>query len=170
MTIENPQYRQPQSDNQLLETYFMFNMTKVPNMTYFCQRVNLPALNLEGIEQPSRYGARIFKAGDAYNHEDLTVEFLVDEEMKNWLEIHDWLRSAANYKDTKEFVGEDVFTTGAELMILNSSYQPQLVVEFSNVIPTSIGGLQFDSTTEDPQAITATATFKFTTYDIIRNS
>jgi hypothetical protein len=108
MVVENPYNRQAQTDNQLLETYFLFNMTKVPAMSYFCQRVNLPSLNLEGIEQPSRYGARIFKAGDAYNHEDLTIEFLVDEKMQNWLEIHDWLRSCANYKDSKEYVDDSI--------------------------------------------------------------
>tara|TARA_E500000318_G_scaffold31802_1_gene31625 strand:+ start:930 stop:1442 length:513 start_codon:yes stop_codon:yes gene_type:complete len=168
MVVENPYNRQAQTDNQLLETYFLFNMTKVPAMSYFCQRVNLPSLNLEGIEQPSRYGARIFKAGDAYNHEDLTIEFLVDEKMQNWLEIHDWLRSCANYKDSKEYVDDSIHTTGAELLILNSSYKPQFAVEFNSVIPTSISGLQFDSTTQDPQALVATATFKFTTYDITR--
>jgi hypothetical protein len=92
----------------------------------------------------------------------------VDEKMQNWLEIHDWLRSCANYKDSKEYVDDSIHTTGAELLILNSSYKPQFAVEFNNVIPTSISGLQFDSTTQDPQALVATATFKFTTYDITR--
>lgn len=169
MSIENPYNRQAQTDNQLLETYFLFNMQKVPTMTYFCQKVNLPAINLEGIEQPTRYGSRVFKAGDAYSHDDLIIEFLVDEKMENWLELHDWLRSCANYKDTNEYEDDSIHTTGAELLILNSAYQPQHAVEFSNVIPTSVSGLQFDSTTQDPQAMIATATFKFTTYDIIRN-
>ena len=60
--VEKPNDRRPETNNLMLNTYFRFNMTKVPFVTYFCQRVNVPSFGLEAIEQPTSYGARIFKA------------------------------------------------------------------------------------------------------------
>ena len=162
-----PMIREPETDNPMMNTSFRFIMDKVPNMTYFCQRVNLPSLSLVEVEQPTRFGAKLFKAGDGYNYEDLTIEFIVDENMKNWLEIHDWLRSCGNVKDTKEFVGLNKYMTSAELFILNSAYRPIRSVVFNNLIPTSIGSLQFDSSTTETEALIASATFRFSEYDII---
>ena len=165
--VEKPNDRRPETNNLMLNTYFRFNMTKVPFVTYFCQRVNVQSFGLEAIEQPTSYGARIFKAEDAYNYEDLQIEFIVDENMKNWVERHDWLRTCANLKDRKEFESRDVHSTNAELVILNSAYNPIKVVEFTNIIPTSIGQIQFDSTTTDPEPISTTATFRFDYYDVV---
>jgi len=43
-------------------------------------------------------------------------------------------------------------------------------VEFENIIPTSISALEFDSTVSNPDAMVATATFQYTTYEIINLS
>jgi hypothetical protein len=158
--------RQPETDNPMMNTSFKFILAKVPTMTYFCQRVNVPSLNLEGVEQPTRFGTRLYAAGDSYNYEDLSVDFLVDENMKNWLEIYDWLRSCANLKDTKEFEEKERHTTDGELLILNSAYKPIKSISFNNIIPTSIGAIQFDSTTAETEPITSSATFKFSSYEI----
>jgi len=161
-----PMSRQPDTDNPMMNTSFRFLMTKVPNMTYFCQRVNLPSLNLEGIEQPTRFGARLYAAGDGYNYEDLSVDFIVDENMTNWLEIYQWLRSCGNVRDTTEFEDKRKHTTDAELLILNSSYKAIKSVSFNDLIPTSIGTINFDSTTSETEPVIATATFKFSSYEI----
>ena len=158
--------RQPNTDNPMMNTAFRFIMAKVPLMTYFCQRVNLPSLNLEGVEQPTRFGARLYKAGDGYNYEDLSVEFIVDEDMKNWLEIYEWLRSCGSITDAKEFKNREQHTTDAELVILNSAYKAIKSVSFHDIIPTSISSIQFDSTTTETEPIIATATFKFSSYEI----
>tara|TARA_Y100001963_G_scaffold156636_1_gene250740 strand:- start:1282 stop:1833 length:552 start_codon:yes stop_codon:yes gene_type:complete len=165
-TYLQPETRQPVTDNPMMNTSFRFLMTKVPTMTYFCQRVNLPSLTLEAIEQPTRYGTRLYTAGDAYNYEDLSVDFIVDENMKNWLEIYDWLRTCANLKDMKEFEEKEQHTTDAELLILNSAYKAIKSVSFSNLIPTSIGSLQFDSSATETEPVIASATFRFSSYEI----
>ena len=42
---QTPLNRQPDNINPLMNTYFRFIMNKVPTITYFCQRVNLPSLS-----------------------------------------------------------------------------------------------------------------------------
>ena len=165
--LQSQALRQPETNNYLMNTSFRFMLNKTPKITYFCQRANIPDFSLEGIEQPVRYGARVFKAGDKYNYGDLQISFLVDENMENYLEMHDWLRSCANLKDTKEFEGRENFTSGADLYILNSNLRVIKTVRFTDVIPTSLGAINFDSTNSDTEPIVVDATFKFTHYDIL---
>ena len=163
---QTPGNRQPETNNPLMNTYFKFTMDKAPTMTYFCQKVNLPSLSLDGIEQPTPFGGRLYKASDAYTYDDLTIDFIVDENMKNWLELYNWLRSCADLKDYTEFEDIDIHMTNAELLITNSAKQPIKSVHFSHVIPTSVGSIQFDSSTTDTEPIISTASFKFAFYDI----
>jgi len=163
---QTPDNRQPETNNPLMNTYFRFTMAKVPTITYFCQKVNLPSLNLDAIVQPTRFGARLHKSADSYTYDDLTIDFIVDENMKNWLELYDWLRSCSDLIDHTEFEDIDIHTTDAELIITNSAKQPIKSVSFYRVIPTSVGAINFDSSTTDTEPIISTATFRFTSYDI----
>ena len=158
--------RQPKTNNYLMNTSFRFIMDKSPNMVWFCQRVNIPDFSLNAIEQPTRFGARSFKAGDKYNFGDLNISFLVDENMDNYLELHDWLRSCANLEDTTEFEGRERFTTDAELIIVNSAYRPVRSIRFKELIPESLGSVDFESTTGETEPIIVDASFKFVTYEI----
>jgi len=159
--------RQPETNNYLMNTSFRFTLSKTPKITYFCQRANIPDFTLDGIEQPVRFGARVFKAGDKYSYGDLQISFLVDENLENYLEMHNWLRSCANLKDVTEFEGRERFTTTADLHVLNSNSRVIKTVRFTDVIPTSLGSVNFDSTITDIEPIIVDATFKFTHYDIL---
>jgi hypothetical protein len=46
------------------------------------------------------------------------------------------------------------------LHIVTSQYNPAFVVEFRNIFPVSLSGLQFDATITDVEYITAEITFK----------
>ena len=163
---QTPLNRQPDNINPLMNTYFRFIMNKVPTITYFCQRVNLPSLSFDSVEQPTRFGARLYKAGDAYSYEDLNIDFIVDENMKNWNELYEWLRSCANLEDTSEYENPEIHTTDAELIIVNSAKRPIKSISFKNVLPTSLGSLQFDSTTTETEPIICNATFRYTSYSV----
>ena len=86
--------------------------------------------------------------------------------MDNYLELHDWLRSCANLEDTTEFEGRERFTTDAELIIVNSAYRPVRSIRFKELIPESLGSVDFDSTTGETEPIIVDASFKFVTYEI----
>ncbi len=46
---------------------------------------------------------KIRHPGDELNYEDLFIRFLVDENMKNWYQVHDWMREITTPVSTKEF-------------------------------------------------------------------
>ena len=161
--------RQPDNLNPILPTYFQFSMKRCPHLTFFCQGANLPSVSLSVITQPTRF-VNIPHAPGVPEFEDLNINFMVDEELNNWLEIYEWIRSTVHTDDYKEYEKAPNHYTDATLTILNSAMNPKIRVEFYNLLPTSLSGLEFDSTTTNPEALIASATFRYTNYEITKLS
>ncbi len=161
--------RQPDNLNPLLPTYFQFSMKRCPHVTFFCQGANLPSINVSVIEQPTRF-VDIPHAPGVPEFDDLTINFMVDEEMNNWMELYKWIRSTVHTDDYTEYEKAPEHYTDATLTILNSAMNPKIRVQFFNLLPTSLSGLEFDSTTTSPDALIGTATFRYTNYEITKLS
>ena len=70
---------------------FQLSLNKLPGVSYYCQSATVPSLNLAVADQPTMY-RRLPEPGDEINYDDLSIRFLVDEDMKNYISIHNWLR------------------------------------------------------------------------------
>ena len=46
--------RQPSNTNYIQNTGFFFNIQRLPSVQFFCQEVNLPAINFDAIMQTIR--------------------------------------------------------------------------------------------------------------------
>jgi len=152
--------------NPLLTTGFRFLLTRTPNITYFCQAANIPDVNLGEMEQPTVF-IPIKHPGNSFTYGDLEISFIVDEDMENWREIFNWMRSLKNVEDYDEFETEPTtHFSDARLIILNSAMKPNLEIEFKDIFPKSLSGINFTSTTDDSEPVIGSATFAFTSYDI----
>jgi len=167
--------KQIQNRNFLTGVAFKFNLTKFPKVDFFSNSARIPELNLELTRQPS-YLKNIDVPGERLTYGDLTLRFLVDENMENYISVYDWLKglgfpeSAKEYKDlTTDKDGQrdnkEAFCDGT-LRILNSNYREVAKVKFNDLFPTSLTSLDFDATNTDIQYFTAEATFKYTIYNI----
>lgn len=161
--------RQPDNLNPLLPTYFQFSMKRCPHVTFFCQSANLPSISVSVINQPTRF-VNIPHAPGIPEFDDLTINFIVDEELTNWMELYEWIRSTVHTDDHREYEKANEHYTDATLTILNSAMNPKIRVEFYNLLPVNLSGLEFDSTTTSPDALIGTATFRYTNYEITKLS
>lgn len=158
---------QPETHNNLTNNKFRFVLTRCPTMTYFCQRANVPSLSFGTSVQSNPTGISIRRPGTSYVYEDLQVGFAVDENMKNWLEIHDWIKDLGiSYVGATEVLAEAQKVCSAYVLVLNSNYRPILAVKYKNVYPTFLSGIEFDSSLTDTDVVIATATFAYTHYEI----
>jgi hypothetical protein len=165
--FENP--IQPETHNNLTNNKFRFVMTRTPTMTYFCQRANIPSLGFGTSIQSNPTGVTIKRPGTSYVYEDLQVGFAVDENMKNWIEIHNWMLDLGiSHKSPGlyEKLTEKQKVCSAYLLVLNSAYRPIICIKYRNVYPTFLSGVEFDSSLTDTDAVIATATFAYTHYEI----
>ena len=161
--------------NFLSPSGFKFTLTKEPKVSFFCTSARIPELSLDTAIQPS-YLKDLDIPGEKLSYGDLTLKFLVDENMENYMAIHNWLtglgypETTQDYRDaiTKDGVedGKNVFSDGS-LHVLNSNYRDIAIVKFNDLFPTYLSSLDFQATDSDINYFTAEVTFKYTMYDIL---
>ena len=180
MSCSNPQSKQIQNRNYLTATGFKFILAKYPKIDFLSNSVQIPSVNL-GVAIQSTYLKDIPIPGDKLTYDEFTLEFLVDEEMENYLTIHNWIRGLGYPETVKEYadlIFNDPITPGifnaysgeanASLLVYNSNFNPITEIKFQGLFPVSLSAVGFDSRDAQSNYITATATFKYTIYDIIK--
>jgi hypothetical protein len=157
---------QPDNKNGILQTHFQFELRKLTHVTYFCQRINMPGLSLTPVQQPTVFN-NINRAGGALVPENLSVNFMVDEDLKNWLEIYNWLQECSNERDfTKYKSPQEHMVSDGTLLILESNNQPRFRITFNELFPVSLTGLVFQTGQQASVYQYSTATFAYTTFNI----
>ena len=78
--------------NFLSPSGFQFNLARAPKVDFFSNSTRIPGIQLGNIDV-GNYLKSIPVPGDQIQFEDLTLQFLVDENMENYLEIHNWIYS-----------------------------------------------------------------------------
>tara|TARA_B100000929_G_scaffold268720_1_gene237722 strand:+ start:138 stop:611 length:474 start_codon:yes stop_codon:yes gene_type:complete len=147
---------QPKNINPLADVQFKFDVAALPNTTFFIQTVNLPGVTLEAAVMATPQLQNLSRHTGIITYETLELTFMVDEYLKNWQEIYEWI------------VGDENKYTSAVLTILSSAMNPTMEIHFKDIFPTSLSGISFDSTTTDPVYQTGTVSFNYTEY-IIKN-
>ena len=175
MTV-SPFRNQIQNRNFLSPTGFQFSLSKHPKVDFFCTSARLPEINLQ-LAQQSSYLKDLDIPGEKLTYGDLTLRFLVDEDMTNYMAVHNWLTGLGFPESAQDFVDlttdvdgvtnqlEEQFSDGS-LSILNSNYRVNSIVKFRDLFPVSLTSLEFDTSATDIQYFTAEATFKYTVYYI----
>lgn len=144
-------------DNNLLSPLgFAFRMKRAPNVEFQVQQVSVPGMNLGAIQSPTPF-VRITDPGNI-TYDDLQITFLVGENLDSYLEIFNWIEQLGRPDNLNQYSYEK---TDASLMVLNSAKRAVFDIQFTDIFPTSLSGLDFDSTIADVQYISATATFSF---------
>ena len=147
-----------------LPTYYQFTISRLPGVNYFCQTASLPSLSLSQVSMPTRFNT--IQSPSKITFDELTVTFIVDEGMKNWMEIYNWMRSTTNVDSYEQYVADKKQYTTGNLLILNSSKNPKLNITFNRLFPITLSALDFVSTGIDPEPLQATCSFSYTSYDI----
>lgn len=167
---------QPENINFLSPLGFKFTIKKTPHVNYFLQRITIPGLVLGSANQPTFFAFPIPWSGDLLFN-DLTITFKVDEDLKNYLEIWQWMVELGFPSEFKQYrdilhrneeyhpkVGET--TTDGTLIVYSNKMQPQYEIVFEDMWPTTLSDLTFESTNPDVVHITCDVSFKFKLYKI----
>jgi hypothetical protein len=165
--------------NFLSPTGFKFTLTRTPKVAFFCNQANIPDITLGVAVQPS-YTKMLPTPGDIIEFGDLSLRFLVDENLENYMEIQNWIRGLGFPEEIQEFADlensglvkgnyakdrQNIYSDGT-LQVLTSSQIPNFQIRFQDLFPYSLSTMTFDATDTDIQYFTADVSFKYTIYGI----
>ena len=173
--MADPFANQIQNRNFLAPVGFKFTLAKYPKVSFFSNSARIPELSLGTAIQPS-YLKDIDVPGEKLTYGDLTIRFLVDENMKNYMAVHNWLKGIGFPETPQQFKDQttdsegirdekEVFSDGS-LHILNSNFQDVAIVKFNDLFPVALTSLEFDATETDINYFTAEVVMRYTVYSI----
>ncbi len=188
-----PLGRQPEILDYASPTQFRMAINQLPKVEFFITACNLPGINLGEAVFPTPL-KQIPIQGDELTFENLSVSFLVDENLQNYKELHDWLigigfpQSRQQFKNFRsqtanrpgatrgnsQDIGDvqpatpisPMFSDGT-LTILSNKNNPVVEVRFEELSPVALGALTFDQEATDVQYLKATADFNYKYYEIV---
>ena len=168
----------PSSINPLSPNGFMFSIQKIPEVSFFCQQVNLPDLTL-GTPEVATPFSTIVMAGDILTFGTLNIQFLVDDQMTNYKAIHNWLIGLGfpetydqyvsyQQSDTRPMISElSKNFSDATLSILGPNNLAVQTLNFIDAVPISLDSMMFQSTSDDVQYLAGNATFRYSYYKFL---
>ncbi len=179
MAVENAYKRQIENRNFLAPTGFKLVLNRSPKVAFFSNAANIPGITLGEAIQPT-YLKDIPTPGDKIVFDDFTVRFLVDEDLKNYMELQKWIRGLGYPESLQEIYDlqneeRDITTKSSHMMdiysdgtltVLGSSQNAIFKILFRDLWPYSLTTLQFDATDTDVNYFTAEVGFKYTIYNI----
>ena len=198
MTELNVNTSQPSKLDYASPIQFRFKMNKIPKVEFFVQTANIPGISLGTATVPTPlYDYPV--PGDTINYSTLDISFLVDENLNNYKELHDWISglgfpknhqqfadlqatsadrfpgstassAATGSKQTPAPLAEGGTYSDATLTVLSSKNIAKTEIRFSNVYPISLGSLSYDIKASDVDYLQVQASFNYLNYDIVQIS
>lgn len=156
---------------------FRFTLAKYPKIAYYCQSANIPAISVGELTQPTPFRPIPFEG--VLSYQTLSLRFLVDEGLENYLIIHNWMRGLGvpeKFKERQDMldanpnnftpgIGEKEFADGT-LTVLNSNFQPSFNIVFRDMFPIALNTLEFDAALSDTEYFNSVVEFNYLDYEI----
>lgn len=157
--------RGSENGNLAHSTNWAFTCPEFSGLKYFCTNVPLPGITANYSEASTPYGT-VYEAGSTTTFDSLSMTFLVNEDLSNWLEIFKHLRGVQPVESEQEhidFDGHEEFDITL-IYYLNSNTVGHKFF-FKNARLVSLSGMDFDTT--DSVNANLTATVEFVIQDMI---
>ena len=173
----------PNELDYLRPNAFKFQIHNIPNTSFFCNAANIPEINLPPATQSTPL-VDIGQPGDKLEFGTLMIRFLIQEDMKNYKELYDWLiglgfpedhKQYAAYGKTQEYRFPDINPTkqaalgqfsDASLFLLDSNNNLQTEFQFRDAFPVSLQGLDFEISSGQTDYMVGVAMFRYRDYII----
>ena len=185
---------QPTTYDYASPNQWRINFDRLPLTTWFCTNANIPGITLGEAQYPTPM-SDIPISGDKLTFDTLNIQFLVDEELKNYREMWEWLVGLGFPKQHSQFSDvlsesklntvlpgasrmtysnkagqKTTLTDGASysdatMTFYNSKNIAKVEVHFRDIFPTSLSGIDLTTDTSDVEYITVDASFRYLYYE-----
>ena len=184
--------RQPTKLDYASPTQFRFGINQLPKVEFFTVGATVPSIAMGDAIFPTPF-KDIPVMGDKLTYENLSISFIVDEYLENYISLHEWMTAIGFPKNRKQFsefrsntsnvaqttrgtsqdIGDvqpatsaNALFSDAYLMILSNKNNPIVEITFHNLYPVVLGPLEYNQGASDVEYITVSADFAYQIYEI----
>ena len=195
VTSTSPLARQPDKLDYASPTQFRFGIHQLPKVEFFTTTATVPAIALSDVVIPTPFKS-IPMQGDQLTYDNLTINFIVDEYLENYLSIHEWLTAIGFPKTRKQFsdfktntsntpatarsaagtsgdIGDvqkaspnNALFSDATLTVLSNKNNPIVNILFRDLYPVAMSALEYNQAATDVEYLTASVDFAYQIYEI----
>ena len=185
---------QPTTYDYASPNQWRIRFDRLPLVTWFCTNANIPGITLGEAQFPTPMSDMPI-SGDKLTFDTLNIQFIVDEELKNYREIWEWLVGIGFPKQHSQFANilsegqvndnfpgasrqtyvsqaganatksETAIYSDATMTFYNSKNIPKVEVHFRDLFPTSLGGIDLIVDAGDVEYIRVDASFRYMYYE-----
>lgn len=153
--------------NFLQNNAFIFTLPRLGETSFRVISLEFPEIVVPPA-QGGTTGSTQYHPGTFNEFGDLSLEFIVDENMLNYEELYRWI-TQLRFPGT-EFTPKTDFevplVADGVLVTLTNSSQPNRVFMFKDMFPIALSGFKFVTTEDNVDNIICTATFKFSYFTL----
>lgn len=142
-------------------TNYKLEIAGYPNLTYFVTSTQLPQMSMQPVQTDFR-GNQCIVPGDKIEYDSLTVEFLVNEDWANYIELYKWIKDQRWKNNPKDHFSD------LTLWVLNNNKLPITKIVYYDAFPTSVSELDFDSSTTEPVNLMCSVTFSYQSFSLFK--
>lgn len=155
----------------LVQNRFKISFSRLPNISFYAQRLNLPGIQLDAINVGTPF-SYMREPGDKLLFDKLTMDFKLDENLDCYFEIFNWMNALGfpeSFEQYEQVGREDTFGN-ATVHIGNNNGLKGVKATYYNLFPVALTNIQLDATIQQPQFIDCQVQFSFDYYRLERPS
>lgn len=153
------------NQNYLSSTRASISIPDLNNLSLTATTWNLPGVSTGSPLQPTMF-TDIPHTGDALISDVFRIEFIVLEDLSNWVEMYKWIISITDPRRTTGWSNKRTTYLTADMIIFSSHNNPLVNVTFNNLIPISLGEIPFATTDNETSYIKCSAEFQYSDFII----
>lgn len=155
--------------NLLGPNNFHFVARELPKVSLFTTIFNMPGCSLGRALVPNS-NVDYNVPGEKIEFDDLTISFLLDEHITNYIEIFNWMsalgfpESSDQFKKFKDPTFNYTEKSDILLTVTSNKFNPIIKVNFVDCFPINLSQVSFTNTDPTITPITCDVTFDYTYY------
>lgn len=155
---------QPTNLNTMRDNQYRIVFTRLPNVEFWTQSLQVPPYTVNFVEQHTPYG-KIPRSGDV-SFTEWQLNFRLDEDFKNYRELYKWMRQCTNDGSSDHYKPDEIFSDATVVMTNSEGREVQLMV-FENVMPIILSGFELNYASTPPNEILVNASFKYMRHEFV---
>lgn len=155
------------STNFLQTNEFVISIEKLPDVVLTSQKVDLPSVSVAQVTRSSPFNS-IHELGDKLEYSELSITFMLQESLNNYLEIFKWMKSIT-FPERFEQYGSDKLFSDMSVVLKSSHKNPSHRFDFYNCFPTSLSNISLDVASDSIDYPECTVSFSYDYFEIAQN-